>query len=280
MGFFLFAAGAAVGSFLKVVADRYDPNWFLWDRRIIGGRSHCPACRHRLRWFELIPVMSYLWQCGKCRACGAAIDWRCPAVEITSGLIFVIIPAAVKNPYIPDSRFYFLVSAWIFVFSILLLVSMIDFRLRMIPDEAHVLLLAAGACVIFSAPFGEFTGSFLGPYAALFGARANPWLNHLLGALAAAALFGALILVTRGRAMGAGDLKLAAVLGFLFGWPDILLVSALSFILGSIVGIAAILARKKEMKSSIAFGPFLASGSFAVFLFGLPIMQFYFGLFR
>jgi prepilin signal peptidase PulO-like enzyme (type II secretory pathway) len=280
VGFLLFALGAAFGSFIKVIADRYDPDRFLFHQKVIGGRSHCPECRTKLRWFELVPVMSYLWQRGKCRNCGRNIDWQCLAVELACGLLFVFIPQAVYNPYLLPTTYYLLSAAWLFAFSTLLLVALIDFRLTIIPDEAHAMLFAAAIAIIFLAPFGAFEGSFMGSYGGLFGFRQNPWLSHFLGAVIAAALFGFLIAVTRGRGMGAGDFKLAAALGFLFGWPDILLVLALSFIIGSVAGVAVMIARSKRLKSHIAFGPFLGAGALTVFFFGPQIMQFYFGLFR
>src|SRR3989344_3479854 len=175
MEFILFVFGVSAGSFLKVIADRYEEHLFLWDAKIIGGRSRCPLCNAELRWFELIPVIS------------------------------------------------------------------------------------------FFQPFGDIQGSFLRHYALLSGWRQNILLNHLFALFVAGAFFAVLILVTRGRAMGGGDLKLAAALGFVFGWPDIILITVLSFVLGSFIGIGAIMLNKKKMKSYLAFGPFLGAASLPVF---------------
>jgi prepilin signal peptidase PulO-like enzyme (type II secretory pathway) len=122
-------------------------------------------------------------------------------------------------------------------------------------------------------------GSFLGSYAVIFGLRENIWLNHLVGLAVGAAFFGVLILITLGRGMGMGDLKLAAALGVIFGWPDIILIIAVSFIVGSLVSLPALITRKKGMKSFLPFGPFLAIASLVIFFFGPDLMRIYFSLF-
>ncbi len=278
MGLILFFLGAAVGSFLKVLADRYVPEKFLFDKKVIGGRSHCPLCRAKLRWFELIPIFSYLFQKGKCRRCGQSIGLDYPLTEIVSGLIFVFVPANLQKLSTPPSQFYILATLWIFVFLILLLVSLIDFRLRIIPDEANLILLALGLLIIISQPFGDFEGTFLGPYGFLLGWRQSIWLNRLLATLSAAAFFFLLILFSKGRAMGVGDLKLASVIGFIFGWPDIILILIFSFILGALAGLGEILLGRNTLKGYLAFGPFLAAAAFLVFFFGFQFVGWYFNL--
>ncbi len=285
--FILFFLGASIGSFIGVVADRYKEDLPIWDRKIIGGplgseasRSHCEFCGKKLRWFELIPVLSFLSQKGKCRSCNHKLGLRYLYTEIISGLLFVFIPAALsKNFYIHYSSFIILSTLWILVFSFLLLISLIDKRLRIIPNEASAALVALGALITVFQPFGDFSGSFLGHYAMLFGWRSNPWLNHLLAAAVAGIFFAGLIFITKGRGMGGGDMKLAAAMGFIFGWPDIIIVAILSFIIGSVFGVSAILLKKEKLKSHIAFGPFLAFAGLVVFFLGYGIINFYFSLF-
>src|SRR5581483_8885445 len=88
----LFVFGLAIGSFLNVVALRYDGNRFVLDPKAIGGRSHCPHCKKTLQWYELIPLASFAIQRGKCRGCGVRIGFRYPFVEFLSGLIFALVP--------------------------------------------------------------------------------------------------------------------------------------------------------------------------------------------
>ncbi|MBI4085660.1 MAG: prepilin peptidase [Candidatus Liptonbacteria bacterium] len=288
MEFILFAFGASVGSFLKVIADRYEEHLFLWDAKIIGGfsvsqssRSRCPSCGAELRWFELIPIFSFFIQKGRCRRCRRRICLQYPLVEFISGFVFVFVPSQLARFFTLQSSLFVILSAlWISVFSILLLISLIDFRLRIIPDEANIMLLVLGIFIIFFQPFNNLQGSFLGHYALLSGLRQNVLLNHLFALFVAGAFFAFLILLTRGRAMGVGDLKLASALGFVFGWPDIILINVLSFVIGSFIGIGAIMLNKKKMKSYIAFGPFLGAASLAVFFFGYQIVDFYLRLFK
>lgn len=280
MNFILFFLGAAIGSFIGVVADRYKEDLPIWDRKIIGGRSHCEFCGKKLHWFELIPILSFLSQNGRCRSCNHRLGLRYLYTEIISGLLFVFVPAVLsQNFHIPHSTFYILSTLWLLIFSFLLLISLIDKRLRIIPNEASVAVIIFGALITFFQPFSEFSGSFVGHYAMLFGWHSNPWLNHLFAAAVAGIFFAVLIFITKGRGMGGGDMKLAAALGFVFGWPDILIITMISFVVGSLFGIAAILLKKEKLKSHIAFGPFLALASLLVFFFGYGIVNFYFGLF-
>jgi leader peptidase (prepilin peptidase)/N-methyltransferase len=288
----LFIFGAAFGSFIGVIADRYQPENFLFSRKVLGGRSHCDACGVTLRWFELIPVLSFLVQRGHCRNCSARLSFKYPLVEILSGLIFALVPLKVADIYewlghpglaaakgISLSA-YLLPPLWTAAFLVLLLVSIIDLRLSVIPDEANILLGILGVFVIFlSRPdFGLAQGSFLKAYALLFGWRNNIWLNHLLAALFAGAFFALIILLSRGRGMGMGDLKFAVPLGLLFGWPDIILIVGVGFVIGSIYGVWMMVKKKKGLKSLLPFGPFLAVAAAIVFFFGYEVINSYFAI--
>jgi len=281
MPFLLFVFGAAIGSFLNVVSLRYNPQKFLLHGEIIGGRSRCPNCRKTLRWFELVPIVSFVSQRGRCRRCKSKISFQYPIVEILSGFIFVSVPIVLgRYFYILHSTFYILAVLWILALLALLLISLIDLRLGLIPDEANIFLAILAFLIIVVAGSSGFPPfSFLGPYAAILGLGGNWWLNRLVAMAIAAIIFGGIIAATRGHGMGIGDLKLGTVLGFLFGWPDIILVIIFSFIIGAAVGIAAILGGKKTMKSSLPFGPFLALGAALVFFCGSYIVRAYLGIF-
>ncbi|OGY98322.1 MAG: hypothetical protein A3A43_00810 [Candidatus Liptonbacteria bacterium RIFCSPLOWO2_01_FULL_56_20] len=284
----LFFFGAALGSFLNVIAVRYDPDSFLLSRRVVGGRSHCPFCRRHLRWFELIPVVSFLIQRGRCRTCGHGLSIQYLVVEVLTGAIFVVVPLYLRTHFFllfstfSPALFAIQAALWIAVFVALLLLALVDIRLMLIPDEINVFLGAAGLIALFAAPpiHSVTQGSFLRSYALLFGVAGPPWANHIMGAFLAAAFFGAFVALSRGKWMGFGDVKFGAALGFLFGWPDIALVLGSAFVLGSLVGIVALGRREKTMKSLLPFGPFLALGAAAVFFFGYEIVHWYFTLFR
>jgi len=250
----LFIFGLAIGSFLNVVALRYDGEHFVFDSKMIGGRSHCPHCKKTLEWFELFPLFSFLFLRGKCRTCNARIGFQYPLVEFLSGLIFAFVPLVfgVSNTAAISAS-----ALWILIFETLLLISYIDIRLGIIPDELNVFLGIVG--IFFLIFFG-------GPLS---------WEGHIVGALFGAGFFLALVLATRGRGMGMGDVKLAAPIGFLFGWPEILLLTAASFVLGAVFGIALIAFDKKTMKASVPFGPFLAIAAVIIFFFGPAILRLY-----
>lgn len=282
--------GLAIGSFLNVVALRYNPDKFIFNRRTLGGRSACPKCANKLNWFELVPLLSFVFLRGRCRNCKNPISFQYPLVEIFSALIFLFIPLFVHsskflvltgNMNLGGAEKIILSVLFILVFLTLLLVFLIDLRLKIIPDELNLFLIILGAIFIFytSGGFNLTGGSFLGSYAGIFGLRSNIWLNHLLAFGFGALFFGALIFITRGRGMGMGDLKLSAALGFLFGWPDVLLIVALAFILGSVVGLFAMLAQGKRWKSYLPFGPFLALASLIIFFWGHDLVSIYFKLF-
>lgn len=297
--FFLFIFGLAVGSFLNVVSLRYQPNQTLLDLRIIGGRSKCQICHKELAWHELIPLLSFFIQAGKCRHCGCRISLQYPIVEAISGLIFVFVPLSLIKlfPYVLNSKFYiFVVSVWILIFLLFLVFSIIDFRHSIIPDQINLSLAVLGIIlmILHSSLFVDSDvfvisnrSSFLGHYASLFDffpqtAFSGAWLiivNRLIAVLFALAFFGGIILLSRGRAMGWGDFKLAGALGLIFGWPDILIITLLSFIVGSVFAAPFLISGRKKMKDAIPFGPFLAASSALVFFFGFQIMNGYFRLF-
>jgi prepilin signal peptidase PulO-like enzyme (type II secretory pathway) len=277
----LFIFGAAIGSFLNVVALRYDGEHFLFNPKEIGGRSHCPHCKKTLAWFELFPIVSWLVLGGRCRRCKARIGFQYPLVEFLSGLIFVLVPlrfstVAYFAMHAPHAIIFS--AIWIIALEILLLVSYIDIRLGIIPDELNVALFAVGLFEVWFIAWniGIANPSFFGPFSAIFGLQGNVIINHAAGALVGAGLFGGIVAVTRGRGMGLGDVKLALPLGLLFGWPDIFAIALMAFVIGGIFGILAIVFHKKTMKCALPFGPFLAMAGVIAFFGGSALFNWYF----
>ncbi len=305
MSAILFVLGLAAGSFLNVVIARYAPERFLLGRQVAGfpsraarrddsaqgvpsrrsldegGRSHCMSCGRTLRWFELIPLISYIAARGRCRRCGAKIGIRYPLVELAGGIFFAVVPRMVGDFYfLPAPSRAALDALWILAFLTLVVIAAIDIRFTIIPDEASVFLAALGVAIAFvSHPlFGATGGSFIGPYAIMFGVRGSMIMNRLFAVLAALAVFGLLFLLTRGRGMGFGDVKLAAAMALLFGWPDIIILAAIAFIAGSLVGAGFILAKKRRRNGFLPFGPFLALAAVIIFFWGTKILAWYFSL--
>jgi len=288
----LFLFGAAIGSFLNVVAGRYEPDKRLFDFKVLGGRSQCPKCDTRLRWYELIPLLSFLIQLGRCRACRAPISLEYPIIEVASGLVLAFLPQRIFEVFeVNFARlsgdlplWYFLLTGiFVLVSLALILISAIDFRLRIIPDQSNVLIAVLGLAAIiiidYHDLFTDISGSFIGHYALLFGWRENIWINHLAGAVFGLIFFGLIIFFSRGRGMGVGDLKLAGAAGLLLGWPDIAVALALAFIVGAIGSIILLVRRTKGLKSAVPFGPFIALGILLVLFFGQALMDGYFALF-
>ncbi len=182
----LFLLGLAIGSFFNVVAVRYSPKKSFFDFQKLKGRSKCPKCLKQLKWYELIPLFSFIVQKGRCRNCGAKISFQYFFAEFIGGLIFLL-PFYFYSPLISYSYFLASSAIWIAVFLIFLLLWLIDKRLFIIPDELNIILAILGFILIaFRDKYSQFDslkGSFLGSYASIFGLRSNIWVNHLSGAL-------------------------------------------------------------------------------------------------
>jgi len=296
MYLFLFIFGLAVGSFLNVIIFRYQPGEKIFDPKIIGGpgywdnHSHCLNCKKKLQWYELIPIISFLIQKGKCRGCSVKLSFQYPLVEILTGLIFVFVPMsfALSLPllHLPSSISLFIIlsAIWIAIFFFFILLFAIDLKYFIIPDSINFILAVLGVILIsvnnFYGKFSLTTGSFLKHYAAIFGLRDSIWLNHLFAAVLGMLFFGLIIFLSRGRAMGGGDFKLASVLGLIFGWPDIFMVLCLSFVIGASISLILMIKGKKKIKDAVPFGPFLVIGASLVFFFGYQIINLYFQLFN
>ena len=263
-----------------MVALRYDPERFLFHPKVIGGRSSCPHCRTKLGAHELIPFLSWLWQRGKCRSCSKRIAVRYLLVELSAGFLTLLTPFFALKVYSLTAYFPLLAGLWTAVFLLLLLITLIDLRLMLIPDEATIIILLLALAIIWFSPppFALTTGSFFGSYAPLLGYSENAIANHAWGLLFSAGFFFLLYLLTRGRGMGFGDVKLAGALGILFGWPDILLLTMLAFVSGSVIGIY-FWARGARLKKLLPFGPFLAFAAFLLFAYGPELVRVYFSLF-
>lgn len=275
-----FLLGLALGSFMNVLALRYDPDRFLFSRRVIGwtsrlsggsacppaGRSHCPHCGRTLRWFELIPLVSFIVQFGKCRSCRARISFQYPIVEFLSGV------AVAGAPF-----FFSGAELWVWTAAALvgILVAVIDVRLALIPDETVAML---GILGVLRAAFSN-APSFFGHYALMFPLQAPVAVNRLAAMALVAGFFGLVVAVTRGRGMGLGDVKLAGALGLLLGFPDVLLAAGLAFLTGSFWSVPFLLTRRKGLKSAIPFGPFLVLGAFLTVCFGFTMVDGYFAFF-
>lgn len=243
--------GLIIGSFLNVIVLRFDDLM-----TVINTRSHCPHCKKNLNWYDLIPVLSYILLVGKCRYCKANISLQYPLVELGTALIFSLIYWVFGFSLVS----YFLLA----ISSILIVIFVYDIIKYEISDR---LVLAAAALWIVYLIINFFLN-----HNSLF-----LILNYFYGALALGGFFGLLVLISREKWMGIGDISLGAVVGIIIGWPNVLLAAFLAFFIGSIVGVSLMLINKKKFKDKLPFAPFLILGLWITLLFGQKILSWYFG---
>ena len=259
--FFVFVFGLIAGSFLNCLIYRIKEK-----EKFFYPRSFCPYCYHPLSWQDLIPVLSFFILKGKCRYCKEPISWQYPLVETATGLIFVLFlhfhfPVFdIFEITIPQfiNFFYYLIIA-----SCLIVIFVYDLKHYIIPDE--VIYPATAIALIFNFQF-LISNQFL------------IFKETILGAAGAALFFLFLVLVSKGRWMGAGDIKLAFLMGLVLGWPDILIGLFLAFFSGAIIGVGLMIAGKKKFSSKIPFGPFLTSATFLAIFFGEDLINWYLSL--
>ncbi|HHD92143.1 MAG TPA: prepilin peptidase [Candidatus Portnoybacteria bacterium] len=247
--FLIFLFGASIGSFLNVVIDR------LPTGKKLTGRSHCDFCGYQLKWFDLIPIFSFLWLKGACRRCHKKLSWQYPLVEILTGLIFALISWRVFNHLSIDSLSIFGELSLVYLFlitSLLIIISVIDWKTFLIPDN-----------LIY---FGIITTLIWQAFQVHF------W-NYLISAILVSAFFWALVIFSNEKWMGAGDAKLVFWLGLILGYPQILVALFISFFVGALVGLVMISFYKKGLKTQIPFGPFLCFSTLLVLIYQNLIMS-------
>jgi prepilin signal peptidase PulO-like enzyme (type II secretory pathway) len=261
--FIIFIFGLLIGSFLNCVI------YYLEQGRTgLLGRSFCPNCGQKLSARDLIPILSFLLLKGKCRFCHKPISLQYPLVELTTGILFVSV--FIFHPtitYLTSGRLlnmYDLVFYWILA-CFLLIIFVYDFKHYLIPDK--IIYPAIAATLIFNFQLQSYGESL-----------ASLGLS-ILSAVGAAGFFLAIVLISRGKWMGVGDIKLAFLMGILLGFPNILVALFLAFLIGAIIGIGLILSSKKTLKSEVPFGPFLVTGTFIALFWGERIINWYLSLF-
>jgi len=250
--------GLVAGSFLNVVIYRLPRG-----ESIIRPPSSCPECGARLAWFELVPVLSYLFLRGRCRRCGGRISLRYPAVEaLTAGLfltVYLMYETQLRGGLFPPAaHFGWTLAKGVFLTGGLIAAAFIDAEHRIIPNRL-VLALFGGAVVLV-------------PLAGDIGLG-----SAVLGGLAAGGLLLLLALLSKGG-MGGGDIKFAAVCGLYLGWPAVMIGLFLGALCGSLFGLALVLTKRRRRREPIPFGPHLAAGFFVALLWGEELLRWYKGL--
>lgn len=244
----VFVFGTVIGSFLNVLIYRL-PIGMDFKR----GNSICPNCKHKLNWKDLFPLFSWIFLGGKCRYCKAPISKRYPIVEALNGTLYVLAYIFLCGGTAIEGLNLKLVG-YMIVFSALIVVSWIDFEHEIIPDSMWISILVGGLFIVGDALIsGTFTKKWI--------------ISRLIGLVCVSGVLLLIGLVSGGRAMGGGDVKLMAAAGFVLGWKAILIALFAGALFGMIFAFVRMLVKKEKMLGKIPFGPFLSIGiAFSAFL--------------
>jgi prepilin signal peptidase PulO-like enzyme (type II secretory pathway) len=249
-----FIFGLIWGSFLNVVILRFD-DWLS----ILKDRSHCPKCKAKLPWYDLVPLFSFIALRGKCRTCQQPISWQYPIVELSTAalvaagyyLIFLLNDLSLLNASLA------LVS-YILVTGALIAIFFHDLYEMLVPEVLSYIALIAAA--FFSLFFFQ------------------DWQTTLYGGLAAVVPIALLVYPSKGVWMGEGDVKIAAALGLLVGWPAVLVFLIGAFVIGGVYGAVLMLGGRAKMKSAVPFAPFLIIAGFLALFWGSHMVSWYMGI--
>jgi len=262
--FVSFLFGLSVGSFLNVVSRRL----LRGDYHVVLGRSRCEACGKELAWFDLIPLLSFVFLRGRCRYCGAKLSWQYPLVELGTGILFVALflkQLTINNQQLTIQLLIAHCSLLI-ASSALIVVFITDFLKQQVFDivvwfgvvSAFLYRLANPRGLILGNP-----GSLLADIGLAVGIFLFLWLLRW---------------ITRGRGMGEGDPPLGFLTALLVGFPLGIVAFYFAVAFGVAVGVPLVLLGKRKLKERIAFGPFLVAGTFAALFFGDAIWAWYLGV--
>lgn len=236
----VFLFGIVIGSFLNVVIYRVPKG-----ENIVVVNSHCMNCGYRLNWYDMVPIFSWLALRGKCRVCREKISVQYPLIEALNGVLYLVV----------FHRFGISIESLLYclLFSALLALSVIDFRTFEIPVGFNYFILALGLIRVAT--------------------DWRNWATYVIGFLAVSTCLYLLYIVSGGRAIGGGDVKLMATCGLLIGWKLIILAFLLGCILGSVIHIIRM--RVTNEDHVLAMGPYLSMGVALAILYGEAFLQWY-----
>lgn len=238
--------GLLFGSFANVCVHRIP-----LGESIVSPPSHCPKCGTHIRWYDNIPLLSWLLLQAKCRYCNATISWRYPFLELSMGLIW----AGIASVYVAQPM---LLAQAIIMVSMLWILTLIDIETFLLPNA--ITLPGIGIGLLFSWHFGYGVDAIIGA-AAGYG---------FFWAVAKAFYF-----ITGKEGIGQGDFKLLAMLGAFMGWQALPFVVLLSSVTGAILGSVVLILQNKGIRQEIPYGPYLALAGVIWFFFDAPILDWY-----
>ncbi len=244
----VFLFGSILGSFINVCIYRLPRG-----ESIVYPGSHCPTCQTNIRFYQNIPILSFLFLGGRCGVCRVKISWQYPAVEALHGFAFLFI----LSQFGPTLE----ALIYAFFFASLVAVTFIDLSHRIVPDLITLPGMVIGVvCASTILPPG-FISSVIGLFV-------GGGIFYLVAVLS--------LVILKKEGMGGGDIKLIAMIGAFLGWQHMLLTIFLAATSGSIIGILLILIQGRDRAEPIPFGPFLALGALIALFWGSPILNWYF----
>ncbi len=255
----IFLLGLIIGSFINCIIYRLSI-----QQSFLLGRSFCPHCKKHLLWYDNIPLLSYLILRTKCRFCHKSISGQYPLVELITGFLFLAVFITTTAFYPLSFYSILLVSAHLTFTAFLIIIFIYDLKYYLILDK--IILPAILIALILNLLL-----SLLSPAGFSF----KYFLGLIIAALVAGGFFLIQFLVSRGRWIGGGDIRLGVLIGVMLGWPLTLVALAISYILGSLVGILLIFTKHKTLKSQIPLGTFLTLGTLVTLLWGQKILDWY-----
>ena len=246
MSFFVFLIGMCCGSFVNMLVYRTARRYGVESQRpkVKSQRSVCDFCSKQLRWYENMPVLSWILQKGKSRCCQKKLPVLYPIVEVGMGVLFLL---NFKFLIFNLEMFFGMVVITMLVFA-----TVFDLKYMVLPDFSTVVLIMVAVLGLVVVGFD--------------------W-SYVISAIGASGFLWFLYLITKGKGMGFGDVKLAIFMGLWLGWPKILLAFYVAFISGAVVGGGLMVVKKLKRKSQIAFGPFLILGTVVSWWWGEEIIK-------
>lgn len=251
MGFLVFIFGLAIGSFLNVLILR------LPAGKSILGFSKCPKCQKGISWYDNIPLLSFFILKGRCRNCRAKISWQYPLVELITGFLFLFVF------WIYGADLIFLIYV-LFLTSLLVVIALIDLKHFIILDS---LILSGFLVSLF---YFMFTPYYFTPDCSILSCSI---LDSLFGVLFFAGIYAFLFFISKGKWLGFGDVKLALLLGFTFGFKNALDIFYLTFLIGFIFAIILVGLKKVNFKTEMPLGALMAGASILFLLSGFSILD-------
>lgn len=281
-----FITGTAAGSFVNAWTYR-----LRHGLPVIKDRSICPTCKTKIANQDLIPLLSFFKLGGRCRSCSKKISWQYPLVELATGLLFA---ASFYQYYGSGFTFPTLLNSFSFLsqlyfITILMALLLYDLKHMELPDRVvlpglvtafivSVVKIALGILEFrdntLRLPFGKELLADSNFVQGHIWEIASPLVYGALAGLVLAAIFYVIVLLSRERAMGGGDIKLALLLGLILPWPYLVPAMYIGFILGAVVGVTLVIVNRKKMKQSIPLAPFLVVGTILAIFFGNELFRF------